>query len=426
MKKNLKIMLLLVIMLGIGAGLFACENNGGFNDDNTFTVSFVDYDGTVLSTQTFDVGETPHIVAPIRPDNKENCYFTRWSVWEDDWSSISENTDIKAIYTLDNRLLVIGNRTIVFYSVFIMMGIMLAFYLGIREGKRTGISQDELTDGFLWIVPVAILGARLWYVAFEFENFVDSRGFFNTLLRIVGFSNGNLDFSQFGLAGLAIHGAFFTALVCAYLYCRKKKISMLKVLDLVAAGFLVAQTFGRWGNFLNQEAHGGIVGGLNALGQMNMTLEEQYQFLRYTLHLPEFIVNNMYIVQNLHGASVEPFTAFYHPTFLYELSLNWLGFFIMLVLRRLKSIKIGEIMSFYLIWYGCVRIFIESMRTDPLTYNIFGLIVKAATTTSVLMILGGIALSLCIRFWWKGESYATIPGHFEFKKKEKKQDVTQA
>lgn len=426
MKKILRVLGVLAILSVVGFTLFGCDKNGGINDDNTFTVTFVDYDGTVLSSQDYAVGETPNIIAPAEPDNKENCYFTRWSVWESQWSSIDENTTIKAIYTLDNRMLVIGNRTIVFYSVFIMCGIMLAFYLGIREGKRTGVSADELTDGFLWIVPAAILGARLWYVAFEFDNFVDSRGVFNTILRIIGFSNGNLDFSSFGLAGLAIHGAFFTALVCAYFYCQKKKISILKVLDLVAAGFIVAQTFGRWGNFLNQEAHGGIVGGLNTLGQMNLSLEEQYNFLRYTLHLPDFIVNNMYIVANLHGSSVEPFTAFYHPTFFYELTLNWLGFFIVLVLRRLKNIKIGEIMSFYLIWYGCVRIFIESMRTDPLTYNIFGWIVKAATTTSVLMILGGVTLSLCIRFWWKGASYGTIPGHWEFKKKAIKSDADKA
>jgi len=83
----------------------------------------------------------------------------------------------------------------------------------------------------------------------------------------------------------------------------------------------------------------------------------------------------------------------------------------------LKFVRIGELFSFYLVWYGGVRIFIESMRTDPLTYQIFGLELQAATTTSVLMILGAIALSLCIRLWWKGESYGTIPGHFELRKK---------
>lgn len=407
MKKNLKFLLLILLVVTFGIGLLACDQIGETNGDNTFTVEFADYDGTVLKSIICPVGEPCVITPPVAPNNKENCRFTRWSVWAEDFDQIDSNTTIKAIYTLDNRLITIGGRSIVFYAVLIMTGILLAFYLGIREAKRTGVNVDQLTDGFLWIVPVSILGARLWYVAFEFEAFVDSRGFFNTLLRILGFANGNLNFSEFGLAGLAIHGAFFTAFVCVLLYTKKKKVNLLKLLDLMAVGFLCAQTFGRWGNFLNQEAHGGLIAG--------ETLKEQWEFLRYTLHIPEFIANNMYIFAN--GTSVAPVTGFYHPTFLYELTLNWLGFFIAIVLRRLKGVKIGEMLSFYLIWYGGVRIFIESMRTDPLTYNIFGLVLKAATTTSVLMILGGIALSLCIRFWWKGESYGSIPGHFEFKKK---------
>jgi phosphatidylglycerol---prolipoprotein diacylglyceryl transferase len=408
-KTGKKLSALLLILL-FGFGLLGCQPVEVTNGDGTFTVTFVDYDGTVLKTTECIVGEVCNLVPPAAPDNKPNCYFTRWNVWEADYATLDANTEIKAIYTLSNQLVTIGNRTIVFYSVFIMIGIMLAFVFGIKEGKRTGITQDQLIDGFLWIVPVAILGARLWYVAFEWENFIYG-GFFESVLRVIGFYNGVLDFRYFGLSGLAIHGAFFTALVCVLFFAKKRKFNFFKIIDLVAVGFLFAQTFGRWGNFLNQEAHGGLVGGITG-GLANWTLEQQYDFLRYSLHLPEFIVNNMYILRGLHGLSVEPLTGFYHPTFLYELTLNWLGFFIMLVLRRVKKVRIGELMAFYLVWYGAVRIFIESMRTDPLMYEIFGLSIKAATTTSVLMIIGGIALSLCIRFWWKGETYASIPGAF--------------
>jgi phosphatidylglycerol:prolipoprotein diacylglycerol transferase len=415
MNKTAKLLQTLFLFLIIGFGLLACQPVDPTNGDGTFTVTFVDYDKTVLKTTVCTIGGACDIVPPSAPDNKENCYFTRWSVWESEIASIEENTEVKAIYTLDNRMVTIGNRTIVYYSVFIMMGIMLAFVFGIKEGKRTGITQDQLIDGFLWIVPVAILGSRLWYVAFEWENFIYG-GFFESLLRIIGFYNGTLDFSAFGLSGLAIHGAFFTAFVCVLFYVKKKNINLFKMLDLMAVGFIFAQTFGRWGNFLNQEAHGGLVGGMTG-GLANWSLEQQYDFLRYSLHLPEFIVNNMYIVRGLHGLAVEPLTGFYHPTFLYELTLNWIGFGVLLVLRRLKNVHLGELMAVYLVWYGAVRIFIESMRTDPLMYEIFGISVKAATTTSVLMIIGGIALSLCIRFWWKTETYASIPGHFDCKKK---------
>ncbi len=419
MKKRITHLFALVFLLISLSVLFGCRTQAESLPEGTpFTVSFVDYDGTILKTQTCIVGETCDIVPPSHPTfrgDNTNRVFTHWSVFPTEYDDLASDTVIEAVYTLDNALVRIGGREIVWYSVLIMCGIMTAFLVGMREAKRVGIDGDDMIDGFLWIVPVAILGARLWYVAFEFDRFVVQGNVFSTILKILGFNSGTLNFADFGLAGLAIHGAFFTAAVCAILYCRKRKISVLQVADLVCAGFIIAQTFGRWGNFLNQEAHGGVIGGVTE-GAMNWTLEQQFDFLRYTLHLPEFIVNNMYIVGNAFDAT-EPYTAFYHPTFLYELTLNWVGFFLVLVIRRLKKVRIGEIAAFYLAWYGAVRIFIESMRTDPLVYHIFGLTVKAATTTSVLMILAGIALSLCIRLWWKGPSYATIPGHFEFRGK---------
>jgi phosphatidylglycerol:prolipoprotein diacylglycerol transferase len=422
MKKMTKLLGLLVLSISLGFLLFGCDaQTNQTNGDGTFTVTFADYDGTVLKTQICAVGEVCDIQPPAAPSNKKDCHFTHWSVFSTEYDEIDSNTTIKAIYTLNKNVITIGDRSIVWYSVLIMGGIMTAFFLGIREAKRTGVDQDALIDGFLWIVPVAILGARLWYVAFELEAFIVTGNIGATLLKIIGFQDGVIN-SNFGLAGLAIHGAFFTAVVCAYFFSRKRKINLLKIADLVGVGFLVAQTFGRWGNFLNQEAHGGVVGGMTE-GLANWTFEQQYDFLRYTLHLPDFIVNNMYIIGSLSNET-QPITAFYHPTFFYELTLNWLGFFIALVLRRMKFVKIGELFSFYLAWYGGVRIFIESMRTDPLTYNLFGLELQAATTTSVLMILGAVALSLCIRLWWKGESYATVPGHFELKKKTPKTMVS--
>ncbi len=287
---------------------------------------------------------------------------------------------------------------------------------------RIGMKKDDLIDGFLWIVPIAILGARLWYVAFELENFI-GEGFFPSLLRILGFHNGKLQFiddlgySNFGLAGLAIHGAFVTAIICAYFYTKKRKIDLYKVFDIVAIGFIIAQAFGRWGNFFNQEAHGGVVGGMTD-GVANLSLEAQYNFLKYSLHLPTFIVNNMYIVRGLHSISVEPITAFYHPTFFYESMFNILGFIIMLLLRRWKKVYFGELLSFYLVWYGGLRIFIETMRTDPLTFDIFGITMKSAIVTSVLMIAAGIALSTYIRVKRKGMTYETVPGYFGYKKEQ--------
>ena len=194
--------------------LVGCQDEPITNGDGTFTVEFYDKnaDTPLLKSITCTVGVPCDIVPPADPNNKENTYFTRWSVWEDDFDEIQSNTTITPIYTLDNRLVTIAGRSVVFYSFFIMLSIMTALFLGLREIKRTGVNQDDLIDGFLWIVPVSILGARLWYVVFEWDNFVYGE-FFPSLLRVLGFSNGQLDFSSFGLSGLAIHGAFFVAFI---------------------------------------------------------------------------------------------------------------------------------------------------------------------------------------------------------------------
>lgn len=414
MKNLIKIASLLIIGM-ISISLIGCSEDTGPATDS-YTVEYVDYDGTVLKTIDCTVGEVCDITPPADPNNKENTYFTRWSLFDSEISEIDRDTTIEAIYTLDNRLLTIGNKAIAFYSFFIISGIIVALFLGLRECKRIGVNPDNLIDGFLWIVPVSILGARLWYVLFEPSRFWYG-GFFPSLLRTIGFSSGTLDFSSFGLSGLAIHGAFFTALICAYFFTKKRKIDIYKILDIVAVGFIIAQAFGRWGNFFNQEAHGGIVGGMTD-GVANLSLEQQYNFLKNTLHLPTFIVNNMYIVRGWHSISVEPLTGFYHPTFFYESSINIIGFILMLVLRRTKKLHFGELMSVYLIWYGGLRIFIETMRTDPLVFEFLGMTFKSAIVTSVLMIIAGIGLSVFIRLKRKGQTYETVPGYFGYKKEE--------
>ncbi len=410
--KNRMIGIKILFLLVFAFALLSC--NTQVTTDNTptapaFTVLFVDYDNTVLKTIDCDGVSTCTIVAPSTPNNKDNGYFTRWSIFPADFDLITADTTIKAIYTLDNRLVTIGGRSILFYSFFIMIGILTAFLLGASEVKRVGLNYDAMMDGFLWIVPVAILGSRLWYVMFELDQFVYG-GFFPSLLRILGFSSGTLDFSTFGLSGLAIHGAFTTAVICVYFFARKRKIDILKAIDLIAIGFIIAQAFGRWGNFFNQEAHGGLVGGVTN-GVANLSLQEQFEYLKNSLHIPQFIVNNMYIKAGLNGSS-EPFTGYYHPTFFYESMLNLIGFAIMLVMRKLKKIRFGELLAFYLVWYGAVRIFIEVQRTDPLTFVLFGVTFKSAIVTSVIMIILGIGLSLLIRLVIKGKAYATVPGCF--------------
>ncbi|HKL47353.1 MAG TPA: prolipoprotein diacylglyceryl transferase family protein, partial [Candidatus Izemoplasmatales bacterium] len=267
MTKTVKILLVgfvLMISFSFVEGLFV----NGEEANDTFTVTFVDHDGRVLKTIGCDSAPC-EIVPPSNPNNKENAKFLRWSVFEEDFENIDENTEIKAIYNLDNRIINLGGSfAIQAYSFFIVIGLMVGLTLGLREMPRIGMEKDDLMDGFLWIVPLAILGARLWYVIFEWDNFIYGN-VFSSLLRIIGFQNGQLEFvnsegiRNFGLEGLAIHGAFVTAVILVYVYTRKKELDIFKILDVVAVGFIIAQAFGRWGNFFNQEAHGGLVGGMS-------------------------------------------------------------------------------------------------------------------------------------------------------------------
>ncbi|HOP57500.1 MAG TPA: prolipoprotein diacylglyceryl transferase [Bacillota bacterium] len=424
MKKAIKFGTILIVAV-LAIFLTGCQNTD--DSQTTYTVTFVDYYGNEITSFTCDKGEVCPIVTPDDPLDIGDRYFTRWSVWESEYADINSDTTIKPIYTLDNVAFTVFTREVMFYSLFILTGIVVALLMGLRECKRLGIKQDDLIDGFLWTVPVAIIGARLWYVVFEWDQFVGDT-FSETMAMIFGFHNGVWfdfhtygDYQNFGFAGLAIHGALFTAILCVIIHTKVRKMDLMKVLDMMAVGFIIAQAFGRWGNFFNQEAHGGLVGGLLANGDPALTVEQQYNYLRYTLHIPEFIVNNMYIEQGLH----EVVDGYYHPTFFYESTINLVGFAIMLVLRRLKKAHFGDLFAFYLVWYGALRIFIEMMRTDPLEFELFGITFKSAIVTSSIMILIGILISVYTRIKRKDKTYGTIPGCFGCPKQDQNQIVTE-
>lgn len=260
------------------------------------------------------------------------------------------------------------------YSVMILLGIIAAVVLGIKEGKKIGITANQILDGVIVVVPLSIVGTRLWYVLFELDQYFKGDGLVGALTRIMSISDG----------GLAIHGGVITAFVSVYFYTKFKKIDFLRAFDLVAPGFLIAQAFGRWGNFFNQEAHGGVIGGVEA-GNPVLSLDNQRSFLSETLRLPDYITNNMY----LYGPDG---LNYYHPTFLYESVWNLAGFILLLILRRTKIIRTGDLLPIYLIWYSVGRFFIEAMRTDSLYIGNTGL--RTAQITSLLLIAGGIAFML--------------------------------
>ena len=172
--------------------------------------------------------------------------------------------------------------------------------------------------------------------------------------------------------GLAIHGGIIATLIFLILYSKKKKINTLLLLDVIVVGLIIAQSIGRWGNFFNGEAYGRIT----TLSNLK------------SLHLPKFIINGMYI----NGSYRE-------PTFLYESIFSLMGFIVMLTVRKLKKLKVGNLTSIYLIWYGIERLFIEQLRSDSLMLGP----IKVAQLVSAIAIIAGIII--LIKETKKGNDY---------------------
>lgn len=244
------------------------------------------------------------------------------------------------------NFLQIGNFTVKWYAICILTGVILASILGIKEAKRFGIASNLILDGVLICVPLAIVGARLYYVFTKWNQFV-GEDFMETLLNILGFQD-----SSFKLAGLAINGGIFVAIIFVIIYCYKRKMNTMAVFDLLAPGLLIGQICGRWGNFFNQEAHGPAIS------------EKTLTWINYVI--PKFIMDRMdYYDYDLKQQAI------WHPTFLYESLWNLVGLITILVSRRInKRQRLGDSVCFYLIWYGLGRsCIIEPLRMDPLLFS---------------------------------------------------------
>lgn len=245
------------------------------------------------------------------------------------------------------------------YAICILIGVIIAVIMGVKEGKKLGIFSDYVYTGICIVLPLAIVGARLWYVLFNLDEF-------DSLLDVLGITSN-------GLAGLAIQGGVIASLITIYFYAKKRNVSLYSTLDIVAPGFLIGQICGRWGNFFNGELYGPAVKNVDLLYRL----------------LPDFIMDNM----KINGV-------YYHPTFLYESLLNLVGLIIILIIRR-KSKKLlnGDLMGFYLIWYGFVRIFTETLRSMSGANEIlkFGPI-PVSIAISVLFIICGIVFLIVKRF----------------------------
>ncbi len=292
------------------------------------------------------------------------------------------NDPLRPIFDSSSRLaLDFGKIQITWYALIIVGGAlfcsMIAYY---RFLKRMGMSADTLSEGLAFGLFFGILGARLYYVAFSGDHY-------NSLLDVIDPRSG----------GLAIHGAIIAVCIYVPIFCKIKKLRIIPLLEILFPVFMICQAIGRWGNFVNQEAFGPLIkypGMVNDLMKLDdSALIAQREFLSKLL-IPDFIIDRMYIPYS--SASGWTVAGYYHPTFLYESVFNVLGVLIYTTLRKyIKKIYVGDGISFYLIWYGILRFFIESLRTDALMIGNSG--IKVAQLISCLFIAVGIALAVLRR-----------------------------
>lgn len=244
-----------------------------------------------------------------------------------------------------NRVFIsIGPINIYWYSVLIVISIIIGMYFSLKQANKNGLTKEFLYDLIFYLIPVAIIGARTYYVIFNFSLFKDN------ILSIFKVWEG----------GLAIYGSVIASILFIIIYCKKKNKDILLTLDTLTPYLILGQAIGRWGNFINQEAHGALT---------------TFEYLK-SLHLPNFIIRGMYIDG-----------AYYIPTFLYESLWCLLGFIILLIIRKQNKYKNrGVILFSYFIWYGIGRFFIEGLRTDSLYLGTF----RISQIISIILILIGI------------------------------------
>ena len=248
-------------------------------------------------------------------------------------------------FTIDPVAISIGDGGIRWYAIFIVTGMILALLYCTFRAKKEGISTDTMMDFAIFTIPIGIIGARLYYVLFDW---------------IAAIANGKpspyqsfYDVIAIWEGGLAIYGGIIFGALTILVIAKVKKMSwcsLFKIADTVAPGVMIAQAIGRWGNFCNGEAYGAAT----SLPWRMCSDSFAYRLLQQKL------IDKETYYQMLDG------TMGVHPTFLYESLWNILGFILINVFYKKKRFD-GQITLMYLTWYGFGRMFIELLRTDSLT-----------------------------------------------------------
>lgn len=233
---------------------------------------------------------------------------------------------------MDRIAFTIFGEDVAWYGIIISLGMILGVVVASIRAKRAGLHSDTIVDMAIIVIPLAIIGARIYYFIFTYNPEIHS------LLDVFDFRSG----------GLAIHGGLIGGILGGFLFTKYKKINFWNLADIVAPSIILGQAIGRWGNYVNQEAHGGPT-------DLPWAIEVDGQMV--------------------------------HPTFLYE-SLWNIGIFIFLLWYSKKKKVTGEVFLFYLALYSLGRMFIEGLRTDSLMLGEF----RVAQLISLAIILGALGI----------------------------------
>ncbi|MCL1924875.1 MAG: prolipoprotein diacylglyceryl transferase [Defluviitaleaceae bacterium] len=253
----------------------------------------------------------------------------------------------------------LGNFNIYWYGILVMLGVLAGYAVAAAEAKRTNQDKNIYYDFVFLVVPMAILGGRLFF--FIFSDIPISQ-FFN--LRT---------------GGLAIFGVITASLITAYFWCKRKNLNFLTFMDTAILGLIIGHVIGRFGNFLNREAFGSFTENIFAL---RLRVDQ-------LLYFPESLRDTIITYNNIEYVQV-------HPVFFYEAFLN-LALFIFLMFYKKRKAFEGEILFIYFAWYGIVRSLLEPLRIDALMQG--G--IRVSMVSSIIMAITGIALIIYFRFFSK-------------------------
>lgn len=257
----------------------------------------------------------------------------------------------------------IGGFTIAFYGMIIAAGMLSGLWLACHQAQRTGQKKEVYTDFAIYAIIFSLIGARLYYVAFSWENYKDD------LLQIFNTRGG----------GMAIYGAVIAAILTAIIYCKVKKYNFFLLADTAVGGLVLGQIIGRYGNFFNREAFGEYT---NSLFAMRLRVDQVNP-----ANVTELMKSHMTTIDGVQYIQV-------HPTFLYESLWNILVLVLILVFTTKKKFN-GEIFLLYLVGYALGRVWIEGLRTDQLQIGSTGIAVSQVLSGAIVIV--GVVVWICVR-----------------------------